>query len=536
MKKFIKNVILVMSGGTGSRFGADCPKQYCTMENRLVIDYVMDACRKTKKADMVVVVAAQEYVDFIKERYGVPVTAGGSSRPESVANGIKYVNEHFDCEKLIITNAVCPLATSEQYNQYFDFLDEYDYVLTTWKLAPALHRFDGEKVDRDEYFNVMEPDAYNFKKLYASFDFENLHKYIFHNMPDDSKAKFCFDYPYTMKLTYPHDLKLLKVLYDEIVTVPEKEKTLQVVNSYLSSDGTQGIGNWVVAVQRYVVELAHKYEVSSYSINSQTEANIVYEAQSNIHGGIIIKFTPSKFHFHKEVTYYKNSKKDVMAELIDYDEDFNALVLKMITPGIQVKFDETNPELRDFYDKVDSNMVSEEAFRDDKILPTVMGEFEEYVRAAGRFTYEQDFRKIMEDKSREIWYKYFEKAEKYFLHRDLHRRNILYAGEDKILAIDPRGAIGPRAFEYVIPFIIELREYEHFNRDKFDVMFEYFSKYVEKEELRAALFIFWVYKMNDYVFQKNDNYKLANWCKECILELFYEGAEPENIIDIEPSI
>ncbi len=29
VKANVHNVILVMSGGVGSRFGADCPKQYC---------------------------------------------------------------------------------------------------------------------------------------------------------------------------------------------------------------------------------------------------------------------------------------------------------------------------------------------------------------------------------------------------------------------------------------------------------------------------------------------------------------------------
>lgn len=536
MKNYVKNVILVMSGGTGSRFGADCPKQYCTMDNRLVIDYVMDACRKTKNSDAIVIVAADDYVDFCHDRFEVPAVAGGKSRPESVANGIKYVHEHYDCEKLIITNAVCPLATSDQYNRYFDFLDEYDFVLTTWKLAPALQRFDGVRVDRDDYFNVMEPDAYRFKMLYENFDFENLHKYIFHNMPEDSRAMYCFDYPYTMKLTYRHDLKLLKVLYDEIIVNPEKERTLQVVNSYLSADGRQGVGAWVASVQNvYIEDIAHKYDVTSYSINSQTEANIVYEAYSTTHGNIIIKFTPSDFHFHKEYMFYKLAAKDVMAECIGVDKDYNAIILKMVKPGYQVKFAPSNPELRAFFDRVNENLIPEEEVKNDRILPTVMGEFEEYVRCAGRFTYEAKFRKIMEDKAREIWYRYFEKADKYFIHRDLHRRNILKAEGEELRAIDPRGAIGPRAFEYVIQFIIELREFKHFNREKYDEMFEYYTKYVSKEELKAALFIFWVYKMNDYVFQKNDNYKLAGWCKDCILELYYGGEEADNIIDIEPA-
>ena len=93
-------------------------------------------------------------------------------------------------------------------------------------------------------------------------------------------------------------------------------------------------------------------------------------------------------------------------------------------------------------------------------------------------------------------------------------------------AIDPRGAIGPRAFEYVIQFIIELRENTAgLDREKYDVMIDFFSRYTGREELLAALYIFWVYKMNDYVFQKKDNNKLAAWCKKCILEIYYGGNE-----------
>ena len=533
MKKYVKNIILVMSGGKGARFGSDCPKQYCTMKGRLVIDYVMDECRKCKQVDEIVVVAAEEYVNFIIDRYHVSCVSGGATRPESVANGLQFIYHNYECEKLIITNAVCPLATGEQYDKYFTFLNEYDYVLTTWKLAPALHRFDGEKVDRDDFFNVMEPDAYRFHLLYHAFDFKNLHKYIFHNMPGNSKAYYCFDYPYTMKLTYFHDLKLLEVLYDDLVEKPQETRTLQIVNDYLSSDGTQGIGKWVSNVQEKVKELAHKYEVISYTMNSQTEANIVYEAWSKIYGSIVIKFTPSKYHFYKEYLYYQLADKGIMPEIIDYDEDFNVLVIKMVKPGVQVKFDTNNEELREFYDKIDKSMISINKIKETALLPSIMSEFCDYVKAAERYTFEYDFRKLMERKACEVWKIYFESSKKYFLHRDLHRRNILKA-EQGILAIDPRGAIGPRAFEYVIPFVIELREYPEFNKEKYDEMFQYFNKYVPAEELKAALFIFFVYKMNDYTFQKNDEYRLAAWCKKCIMNIFFKNSDKSQLGNLMP--
>lgn len=535
-KKYIKNIILVMSGGTGARFGADCPKQYCFMNKRLVIDYVIDACRLSTLADEIIIVASNEYRKFIEDRYLLPVVCGGNTRPESVANGVKFIQEHYDCEKLIITNAVCPLATNEQYDKYFGLLDQYDYVLTTWKLAPALHRFDGERVDRDDFFNVMEPDAYRFPLLYESYDFLNLKKYIFHNMPEDSNGYYCFDYPYTMKLTYSHDLKLLEVMYEDIVIQPQKQKTIQTVNSYLSSDGTQGIGKWIDSVQIYMMEMAQKYSVTSYRMNSQTEANIVYEAESQTHGNIVFKFTPSKYHFHKEYTYYKYAYKGVMAELIGFDQDYNALVMKKVKPGLQVKFCTEDEVLRRFYDSIAGHLIpiGNIPERERADLPTITDEFEEYVRAADHFTFEYSFRKSMEDKARQVWDIYFADAPKFFLHRDLHRRNILVA-DDAYVAIDPRGAIGPMEFEFTIPFIIELREEPEKAVDRYEEMLTYFTKYCNRERLAAAMFIFWIYKMDDYVFQKQDNYKLSKWCIATVKKLYFENEQDAYRQDVLPN-
>jgi len=529
MKKYIKNVIMIMSGGIGSRFGADCPKQYSYMGGRPVIDYVFDACKKSVFVDEIIIVASEMYMGYVENRFQVPVVLGGGTRPESVANGIRYVYENYACEKLIITNAVCPLASTEQYDKYFKLLDEYDYILTTWKLAPALHRFDGEKVDRDEFFNVMEPDAYRFDMLYDSFDFKNLKKYIFHNMPEKAKPYYCFDYPYTMKVTYPQDIKLLELLYKDIIIKPDTEKTIQVVNGYLGADGNKDIIEWIKIVQkRMKEEIVPKYSIVNYSMNAQTEANIVYEANSNIYGSIIIKFTPSEFFFHKELLYYELASKDIMAELIDSDEEYYVLIIKMVKPGLQIKFDTQNMELRSFFDRVNENFISIERLKGDKNVPSIMSEFEEYVISASRHTFEYQKRKILEEKARKVYGLYFKDARLFYLHRDLHRRNIL-KDRDTLRAIDPRGSVGPKEFEYVIPFIIEIRDDKEHTTERFWDMFDFFKKYVDEEKFMAALFIFFVYKANDYVFQKNDNYCLARWCLESIQELFFEKkADLEN--------
>ena len=45
MREKVKNVILVMSGGVGQRFGSGVPKQCCMMGDRPIIEYAIDAAR-----------------------------------------------------------------------------------------------------------------------------------------------------------------------------------------------------------------------------------------------------------------------------------------------------------------------------------------------------------------------------------------------------------------------------------------------------------------------------------------------------------
>ena len=49
------NIVVLLSGGVGKRFGATIPKQYNMIAGRPVIDYVIDAIKESKEADHTVV-------------------------------------------------------------------------------------------------------------------------------------------------------------------------------------------------------------------------------------------------------------------------------------------------------------------------------------------------------------------------------------------------------------------------------------------------------------------------------------------------
>ena len=105
----------------------------------------------------------------------------------------------------------------------------------------------------------------------------------------------------------------------------------------------------------------------------------------------------------------------------------------------------------------------------------------------------------------------------------MHKRNILRSTEG-LNVIDPLGIIGPKEFEFTIPFIIELRNKSGKDaRDKYLEMLDYFSKYCDRNRLEAAVFFTWVYKAEEYVFAKNDDYKMLDEAIKALEDAMFEG-------------
>ena len=521
MKKVAENVILIMSGGVGQRFGSGVPKQYCMMGDRPIIEYAIDAARFCPSVDQVVIVTTEEYKDQVEKKYGFSTTVGGSTRTESLANGLEFVAQNYECEKVVIANAVCPLMTEEQLDRYFKLLDDYDYVLTSWKVVSTLHRYDGECVDRNDYFHVMEPEAYRFKLLYENYKRDYPVPYIFHQLPKTAKGYFCFDYPYTMKITYSSDVKIAKILYDDLILKPKQDKIKQGVISWLSSFCKDGVAEWYANIPEYMADLANKYQITSWIVNPKTFATCVFEAESRLYGSVILKFHAPSGRYPYELAYYKLATNGRMATLIDYNDDYRALLLKKIVPGMTVKFDSADPDLRGFYKDISNNFIPVDALPNDLKVKSVIDDFE--INAANSDKYNFDGRKVLLDNAvRYVWKEYFADSPMYYLHRDLQRRNIL-KGIDGIYTIDALGIIGPKEFEYTLNVVIEARAYPERYVELHHEMLDYFSEYCDRQRLLAALFITWVHKMDEYVFSKTDEQKLAKWCLGVVEKIFYAG-------------
>ena len=87
------NIICILAGGSGNRFGSPVPKQYHLINGRSVIEYVIDAAIKSQ-ADEVIVAADAEKTDLLREKYGVVAFQGGRNRNQSIGNALDFVSDH----------------------------------------------------------------------------------------------------------------------------------------------------------------------------------------------------------------------------------------------------------------------------------------------------------------------------------------------------------------------------------------------------------------------------------------------------------
>lgn len=212
-----KNIGIILAGGIGSRFGADKPKQYCTVFGKEMIWYSIDAFRKAQTIDDFIVIVDKTEMEQgrIASEYGVTTVEGGTSRNGSFKNALDYIAENYpDCERIIENNAACPMITPELIDEFINLLDEYDFVNTAYKITDALGSYKDRIADREEFYLIQAPDAYRFPLLYKYFDENSNLCHPAHQLPLDTKEYRYFGYTDNYKVTYPEDIKIVEMLME----------------------------------------------------------------------------------------------------------------------------------------------------------------------------------------------------------------------------------------------------------------------------------------------------------------------------------
>lgn len=226
----MKNIVFLMAGGVGNRFGADRPKQYLDLNGRPVIDYVIDAIDNSNSVDGVIVYAGSEYIKYsellsskIANKEFIFIETG-KDRYTNFKNGFKYIEDNnLDCNKILIVDAVAPFITPELIDDYFDKLSEYDAVITAQKITGALGNYDYDPLDREEFYMTQSPEGFRYPLISKYLNPEATTQELAWHLPKECTKYLNFNFKNNLKLTYDFELEyargLMKAIKEEKIKI-----------------------------------------------------------------------------------------------------------------------------------------------------------------------------------------------------------------------------------------------------------------------------------------------------------------------------
>ena len=170
----MKNVCLIIAGGSGNRMHQDIPKQFITVNERPVIVYTLEAFEKHPEIDAIAVVcivgweqvlwAYAKQFNISKLKYVIP---GGKNGQESIRNGVFELEKHFVPEDIVlIHDAIRPMVSSEIISDNIRVAREYGNAITVVPCAEAMLQTENGAVStgsypRDRLKRTQTPQAFH---------------------------------------------------------------------------------------------------------------------------------------------------------------------------------------------------------------------------------------------------------------------------------------------------------------------------------------------------------------------------------------
>lgn len=519
------NIVMIMSGGVGKRFGANLPKQYLKINGKPVIDYVIEKIKQSKKTDKIVIVMDKKYIklsNYINDKDFI-LANNGNERYDSINNGFEAIKKNGGCDNVLITDAVAPMIYPELIDYYFDLLNEYDCVITAQKITGSLGNYDYDPLDREKYYITQSPEAFKFDLITKYFNPSFESSELAWQLPKETKKYLNFNFKNNIKLTYNFELDYVKFLINNENIMKNHEFSNIVDKSFFI---TKGIKDFLLRVnpketQDFIEkaficykEILNKYgPFKNLLINQSSRYGIILSVTTPEDNEFIIKMIPEFLNrYETEKNAYNRLSKTYMCELLNYDDMNKILFLKKLTNGNSAYFDD-NINLTDFFNRVFKNIA--DGGISDKDVHDFYHELKEKYKNKDTVLFcKAGIKKIL-SKAIKYYDTYFKGKKLSLIHGDLRMDNIL-KDNNKYYAIDPIGYIAPAVFETCRFIIDDIYVNNNFSiQNRLDILINYFSKWFDKKEILVSTYIFTSFIAYNSTFENNDDAQTLKYIELC---------------------
>lgn len=227
----MKNIAIILAGGTGNRLNAGIPKQFLKLAGKTILEHTLSAFQKNENIDEIAIISNRDYVHIVEEMViqnmftkVTKILNGGKERYESTLAALNAFSEEAN---LLIHDAVRPLVDDRIIHDALEALESYQAVDT---VVPAIdtiievdrnHEFIKNIPDRSVLYRGQTPQAFKTSILKKAYDLA-LQDPDFKTTDDcgvvkkylpDIKIKTIRGDNQNMKLTYKEDFFLLDKLF-----------------------------------------------------------------------------------------------------------------------------------------------------------------------------------------------------------------------------------------------------------------------------------------------------------------------------------
>ena len=96
-------------GGSGTRLGADRPKQYIEIDGIPIFFYILRSYNKLDCIDEIIIVSNEMWIDYVEKwidsleiKHPISIVAGGETRSHSVYYGLKSISNRAKDEDIVL--------------------------------------------------------------------------------------------------------------------------------------------------------------------------------------------------------------------------------------------------------------------------------------------------------------------------------------------------------------------------------------------------------------------------------------------------